>query len=106
MARTILDTAPRRIALGGPSMGERIALGIMRIAPERVMALGLFDTGYLPMPAGSAAETEAERRYALLEVARRDGMRAMGRKWIVGMVHPARRDDRALIDEVLDMFEA
>jgi pimeloyl-ACP methyl ester carboxylesterase len=106
MARTILESAPARFALAGHSMGGRIAIEVVRIAPDRVTALGLFDTGYVPLAPGAEGEKEAAGRHELLSIARRDGMRAMGRKWIQGMVHPSRLEDTALIDAVLDMFEA
>jgi pimeloyl-ACP methyl ester carboxylesterase len=106
MARTILESAPARFALAGHSMGGRIAIEVVRIAPERVTALGLFDTGFLPLAPGAEGEKEAAGRHDLLAIARRDGMRTMGRKWLQGMVHPSRLNDTALIDAVLDMFEA
>ena len=106
MARTILEAAPPRFALAGHSMGGRIAVEVMRIAPERVTALGLFDTGTHPLAPGAEGEKEAAGRHELLSIARRDGMRAMGRKWIQGMVHPSRLADTALIEAVLDMFES
>jgi pimeloyl-ACP methyl ester carboxylesterase len=105
MARTILEQAPSRFALAGHSMGGRIALEVVRLAPERVTALGLFDTGHHPLAPGAEGEKEAAGRHELLGIARRDGMRAMGRKWIQGMVHPSRLKETALIDAVLDMFE-
>jgi pimeloyl-ACP methyl ester carboxylesterase len=106
MARTILKSAPARFALAGHSMGGRIAIEVMRIAPERVTALGLFDTGYTPLAPGAEGEKEAAGRHELLAIARREGMRVMGRKWLQGMVHPSRLGDTALIDGVLDMFES
>jgi pimeloyl-ACP methyl ester carboxylesterase len=105
MARTILEQAPPRFALAGHSMGGRIAIEVMRLAPERVTALGLFDTGYVPLASGAEGEKEAAGRHELLAIARRDGMRAMGRKWIQNMVHPSRLSEAPLIDAVLDMFE-
>jgi pimeloyl-ACP methyl ester carboxylesterase len=45
-------------------------------------------------------------RFALLEIARRDGMRAMATEWVQGMVHPSRLGDRELVDSILDMFES
>jgi pimeloyl-ACP methyl ester carboxylesterase len=106
MAQTILATAPPRFALAGHSMGGRIALEVMRAAPARVTGLALLDTGYSELPVGEAGEREAERRYELLDLARREGMRAMGFRWVQGMVHPSRLADRGLIDAILDMFEA
>jgi pimeloyl-ACP methyl ester carboxylesterase len=41
----------------------------------------------------------------LVELARRSGMRAMGRQWVRRMVHPERLNDSALIEAILDMFE-
>ena len=44
MAERVLDDAPDRFALAGVSMGGMIAMTIMRLAPERVTRLALFDT--------------------------------------------------------------
>ncbi|MFY9513699.1 MAG: alpha/beta fold hydrolase, partial [Rubrivivax sp.] len=41
---------------------------------------------------------------ALLDLARRDGMRAMAREWARGMVHPSRLGG-PVFEAVLDMFE-
>ena len=35
MARTVLDAAPPRFALAGHSLGARVALEVVRQAPER-----------------------------------------------------------------------
>jgi pimeloyl-ACP methyl ester carboxylesterase len=106
MARTILANAPPRFAVAGHSMGGRIALEVCRAAPDRVTGVALMDTGQHPVPAGEAGEQEAAGRYRLLEIARRDGMRAMAHEWVRGMVHPTRLADQALIDGILDMFES
>jgi pimeloyl-ACP methyl ester carboxylesterase len=106
IAQSILASAPSRFAVAGHSMGGRIALEVFRAAPERVTGLALMDTGQHPVAAGQAGEQEAAGRFALLDVARRDGMRAMGRQWVQGMVHPSRLGDRVLIEGILDMFES
>lgn len=77
-----------RFALAGHSMGARVALEIMRAAPERVERLALLDTGLDALASGLAGEREHEQRFALLATARRDGMRAMAEQWARGMVHP------------------
>ena len=41
---------------------------------------------------------------ALLEVAQRQGVRAMAKVWAQGMVHADRLSDDALMDDILDMF--
>lgn len=105
MAEVALAAAPARFAVAGHSMGGRVALEILRRASERVTRLALLDTGYRGRPDGSAGDDERARRYALLELARREGMRAMGREWLRGMVHPARLGDAALVGAVLDMIE-
>jgi len=105
MAEQVLAQAPARFALAGHSMGGRAALEVMRIAPERVTHLGLFDTGHLPKPAGVAGEEEVRKRMALLDIARAQGVRAMAAEWVKGMVAPQRLNDRPLIDAILDMFE-
>ena len=56
MARHVLATAPaERFALAGHSMGGRVALEVMRIAPERVSHLALLNTGIHPLAAGTPA---------------------------------------------------
>ena len=105
MAERALAAAPATFALAGHSMGGRVALEIVRRTPERVQGLALLDTGFRPVPSGAAADEERAGRYALLSIARRDGMRAMGRAWVQRMVHPYRLEDAGLIDAILDMIE-
>jgi pimeloyl-ACP methyl ester carboxylesterase len=105
MAQRVLADAPSTFALAGHSMGGRVALEILRRAPERVSKLALLDTGFQPRAEGSAGDEEQSRRFALLALARAQGMRAMAREWVRPMVHPDRLDDAPLIDAVLDMFE-
>ncbi|MFO1284494.1 MAG: alpha/beta fold hydrolase [Burkholderiales bacterium] len=105
MAVRVLADAPPRFSLAGHSMGGRVALEIVRLAPDRVRRLALLDTGHRARPAGEAGENEARHRMALVGLARERGMRAMGREWVRGMVHPARLDDASLMDAILDMIE-
>jgi len=109
MARIALAGAPARFALLGHSMGARVALEIMRIAPERVTRLALVSTGvHLPR------EGEAEKRYALRDIGRSDGMAALVDAWLPPMFAAAHQQDEALIaplrqmciDVGLPMFEA
>lgn len=105
MAERVLALAPPSFALAGHSMGGRVALEIVRRAPQRVLRLALLDTGYRPLPSGKAGDDERAGRYALLALARRDGMRAMGRAWVRRMVHPEHLEDAGLVDGILDMIE-
>jgi pimeloyl-ACP methyl ester carboxylesterase len=105
MAQRVLESAPARFAIAGHSMGGRVALEVLRLAPERVAGLALLDTACHPLARGAVGEQERHGRLALLAAARREGMRAMAREWVQGMVHPSRLGDAALIDAILDMLE-
>lgn len=105
MAEEVLATAPaRQFALAGHSMGGRVAFEVMRLAPQRVARLALMDTASHPLAEGSAGATEKGGRLALLELARSDGMRVMGRRWGTPMVHPD-RVDTPMFEAMLDMIE-
>lgn len=86
-------------------MGGRVALEVVRRVPERVTALALLDTGYQSLAAGEAGEQEVAGRLALVDKARRHGMRAMGWEWLQGMVYPSRLSDAVLVNAILDMIE-
>jgi pimeloyl-ACP methyl ester carboxylesterase len=104
MAEALIAGAPGRFALAGHSMGGRVALEVVRRVPERVLALALLDTGCQELPEGEVGERERAGRMALLARARAQGMRVMGRDWLRGMVHPARLEDAALVNGILDMI--
>jgi pimeloyl-ACP methyl ester carboxylesterase len=103
MAHRVLAIAPASFAIAGHSMGARVAMEVCRLAPDRVTALALLDTGYQALPAGAAGDQERARRMALVALARTEGMRAMGREWLRPMVHPARQADAALVEAILAM---
>lgn len=105
MARKVLADAPfKTFSLAGHSMGGRVALEVLRLAPERVRRLALLDTGYEPIAAGEAGAQEREKRMKLLAHARAHGMREMGKLWAPGMVHPDRVQS-PLFEEILQMIE-
>jgi pimeloyl-ACP methyl ester carboxylesterase len=104
MAEHVLATAPvPRFALAGHSMGGRVAFEVMRLAPERVTRLALLDTASHPLPDGEAGAAEKAGRMALLDLARQEGMRVMGRRWGVPMVHPD-HVDTPMFEAMLDMI--
>lgn len=105
MAEAALALAPASFVLAGHSMGGRVALEVARLAPERIEKIILMDTGYLPCQPGAAGNTEKAGRMALLDVARQQGVRAMGQAWVKAMVHPDRLNDVLLIDTILGMME-
>jgi pimeloyl-ACP methyl ester carboxylesterase len=104
MARVALDTMPGRFALAGHSMGGRAAFEIMRLAPERVVGMAVLDTAYRAFAGGEAGERETATRFALLEVARTKGMRAMAEYWMKGIIHPDRIADKILTDAIAEMM--
>jgi pimeloyl-ACP methyl ester carboxylesterase len=70
-----------------------------------VTRVALLDTGWQAREEGEAGARERAERLALLELARTQGMRVMGRRWVERMVHADRLDDMPLIDAILDMVE-
>jgi len=77
---------------------------VMQLAPERVEALALLDTGVQALAAGEVGEREAAGRYELLEIARTQGMAAMATRWVQGMVWKPRLADAALVASVVEMM--
>jgi pimeloyl-ACP methyl ester carboxylesterase len=105
MARQVLDEAPtERFAVAGHSMGGRVALEVMRLAPQRVERLALLSTGTAALAAGETGEKEKAGRMALLKIAQEQGMRTMAQEWAKGMVHPDRIGG-PIFEQVLDMFD-
>lgn len=104
MAQQILQRYSGPLNVAGHSMGGRVAMEMWRLAPDRVRRLALLDTGYTACPDGAPGQAEADKRYALLATAQRDGVEAMAREWVQGMVHPLRLSDRVLLDEIVGMF--
>jgi pimeloyl-ACP methyl ester carboxylesterase len=105
MAQGVLRQAPaERFALAGHSMGGRVAMEVLRLAPQRVTHVALMDTGHLPRAVGEAGSQEATKRLALLQMARTQGVRAMAQTWVQGMVHPDRLQEAALIESIVAMF--
>jgi pimeloyl-ACP methyl ester carboxylesterase len=105
MALVALRDAPEHFAVAGHSMGARVAFEILRRVPERVAGVALLDTAYRPRATGEAGERERADRFALLDVARSQGMRAMARQWIPRIVHPARLSDEAFITSIVEMID-
>lgn len=98
MAAIALENAPERISVLGHSMGARVALEIVRQAPERIERLALVSTGvHAPKPGEAAA------RQALLDLGRSDGANALVDRWLPPMVAPTSRNDSALIDPLRAM---
>lgn len=105
MAQSVLEqTTSEKFSLAGHSMGGRVALEIVRLAPERVERLALLDTGIDPIADGDAGLRERSIRMELLRTAQLHGMRYMGKDWAPAMVHPD-RVGTPLFEDILDMIE-
>jgi pimeloyl-ACP methyl ester carboxylesterase len=109
MAQYALEQMPERTSLLGHSMGARVAFEVMRTAPHRVERLALVDTGIHPVRVG-----EREKRYALRDIGRRDGMEALVEQWLPPMLAPPQRAEPVLgkllrsmcIDAGIEIYEA
>ncbi len=104
MAQRIVDNVSGSFAIAGHSMGGRVALEVMRIAPQRVTHLALLDTGCHALPADKAAEKERALRLGFLSLAQEQGVATMARSWVRNMVHPDRLRDATFIEEIVSMF--
>ncbi len=94
MARIVLAKADERGAdkldLFGHSMGGRVAMEIVRLAPDRVRRLALVSTGIHP-----AGGKEPAQRAALQQIGYEDGFEALVDTWLPPMVADANRDTPA-----------
>ena len=100
LAAAILVAAPERFALAGFSTGGYISLEIMRQAPERVDRLALLDTSARP----DTAEQLAQRRQYVKQT-EAGSYKGVTPRLARTLVHPAQRDNAALIDTITGMAE-
>ena len=77
MAEHVLGAAPERFAMAGHSMGGRVALEAIRMAPHRVSGLALLNTGIQTVRDG-----EPQSRGRLLRLAYEHGMSALAAEWL------------------------
>jgi len=94
----ILEANPGPLIVVGHSMGARVALEMIRQAPERIAKLGLIDTGVHALQKG-----EADKRQVLLDLANDQGMAAVAAQWLPPLVHPDRIADEALMTALTAM---
>lgn len=83
MALRTLERAPPRFALAGLSMGGYVAFEILRLAPERVTRLALFDTSARP-----DTEEAARRRRGLMALTRTGQFRGVTPRLLPSLLHP------------------
>jgi len=95
MARSCLAMAEGPLAVAGHSMGGRVAIEMIRLAPRRVQRLALLNTGIHPPDAD-----EVVRRREIINFAREKGMAALAARWLPPMVH---RRTEAVMTELTAM---
>jgi protocatechuate 4,5-dioxygenase alpha subunit len=92
MARSALALADGALIAVGHSMGARVAMEMVRLAPKRIEKLVLIDTGIDPRREG-----EEKKRQELVDLAFAKGMEALADTWLPPMVHLERVEDEALL---------
>lgn len=98
MAQHVLDSAPPQFSIVAHSMGGRVAMELIRMAPARISNFILMDMGVHPV---SASETERNRN--LLQLAEQGGLAAVAESWIPFMIHPDHLQDEPLKQAIRDM---
>lgn len=98
MASHVLAQAPGRFSVVAHSMGGRVAMELLRRAPERIEHIVMMDMGVHPVAPG-----ETERNQRLLELAAAGGLEAVADSWIPYMIHADRCNDRALTTAIRAM---
>lgn len=100
MADHVITSAPKCFILVGHSMGGRVALEVVRRASQRVLALGLFNTGIHP-----PAEHEPRSRGELVQLAHDQGMRKLAERWLPPMMDSNSEAASALLEHLTAMVE-
>src|SRR5258708_6586440 len=100
LAGRVLASAPERFALPGLSMGGYVAQEIVREAPGRVRRIALLDTSARP-----DTPEQAERRRALIALAKTGKFKGVTPRLLPLLIHPARLQDRAVTGVVMAMAE-
>ena len=100
MAQSCLDSIDGPLRLAGHSMGARVCLEMVRLAPERIDRMALLDTGIHPLAPG-----EIERREAIVRLGYDEGMAALADAWLPPMVAPRNRTDPALMADLREMVQ-
>jgi pimeloyl-ACP methyl ester carboxylesterase len=98
MASRLLAEAPDRFHLAAHAMGGFIAFEVLRQAPERILSLALLAT---LAPADGPQQTERRQGYIRLVEAGR--FAEVVEERIPILLHPARREDQALLSTVRRM---
>jgi pimeloyl-ACP methyl ester carboxylesterase len=98
MAGRLLDAAPARFHLVAHGMGGFVAFEVMRRAPERIISLVLISA-----IASADGPAQTERRQGYIRLVEAGNFEGVVEERIPMLVHPARRDDTALLSVIRRM---
>ena len=98
MAQSLLDRHTGDLVPVGHSMGGRVAMEMARIAPERLQAVALLNTGMHTLKPG-----EVDKREAVIALANEKGMAALADAWLPGMMAEGITPDPAEMDGLRQM---
>jgi pimeloyl-ACP methyl ester carboxylesterase len=98
MAGRAIADLPDRFAVCGLSMGGYVALGLMRLAPDRISRLCLIDTSARP-----DSPEQSRRRRVLMAMTRGNQFRGVTPRLLPQLIHPDRLGDAALTSAIMDM---
>jgi pimeloyl-ACP methyl ester carboxylesterase len=101
MAERIVGATIGPLAVVGHSMGGRVALEVAALAPDRLAAIALLDSG----AGGSPTDAERAGRMQLVDLARSRGMAAVAREWLPPMLGAKSRENNGLLDGITEMLE-
>ncbi|HEE6439033.1 TPA: alpha/beta hydrolase [Acinetobacter baumannii] len=98
MAKKVIAQLQEPSIIIGHSMGARVALEVMRQAPDLVKKIALLDFGIHPVKAA-----EPENRYALIQSTEQHGMDYLIDHWLKPMVYENNRDHPQLFNPMKEM---
>ena len=98
-AEHALASVPGSFSLVGHSMGAKVGLEMLHIAPERIDRAVLMSTGV-----HAPGAHEAVQRQRMLDRAEAMGMEVIAEELLTQMLHPVSRQDDALVDTLRKMI--
>lgn len=104
MARRQLEDHHGPLLLAGHSMGGRVALEMIRLAPERVIGLCLIATESRARPDDERGLAEDDSRQRLYRLAAEKGMAAMAEAWIPALIGPREVNNASLRATLINMI--
>lgn len=97
-AHAVLASTNGPLIVVGHSMGGRVALEMVRQAPDRIRGLVLMNTGYQGLGDG-----ELVKRETIVQTARTHGIAGIMENWLAGMVAPRTEQNPVLMQRIRSM---